>query len=880
MMKAPIPTTTMTASDTFLPKDEAAQSGWIRSIFPEGPIVTVLLLALIAVSSFSVQAGGWVNVIIPVGIIGLLAGVLGTILAKLRIADVWAHSLMILLGIGAVLGLLSLSADAIDGSRWQRVRVLGGYLMDWYLGRKSPNEDEELLISLLMGLIVWLVGYLSAWTLFRRGWLFAGVSLPGLLLLVNLGYAPDPQPWLVGVMAALAIPLCARFYLYQRQRVWNHVGMSSPVGLGGRFLILSTVISLLITGASWQTPEAWSQTAMQPLIRDISSVVTSTQNRAADWLDQTTGAERDVADAGSYTAFDDAFSVGGPLELSDQPEVLVQTNASNAPYLTAHHYDLYTGRGWASGIEDEFESVGPNGERYAPELMFREGQSVVLSPEVTGERIQNSSTVTPLSGRSGVVLSVDTYLNADIQTVVRMSWRQLDEEPFPITVEGLTQLPPDIQLMSSLLLQAELTGEPGAGGMIAADPDMQDRIDSEIEGLSRRLISVRWDADGSGAVQTLYVTGQLPVYDDVEAVFPRNPEDAGASGSYEVTGLTSIADEAMLASAGADYPGWVTDRYLPMGETVTPRTIELALEIAAEAGTPYEQAVAIESYLRTNITYDERVDAPPEGADIVDYVLFEDRRGYCEYYSSAMTIMMRALGVPARTVVGYYPGDYDDARDGFLYRQENAHAWTEVFFPGYGWIPFEPTANRPLEERDISMEAPTETVVATPEEEAAPTPTAAVEEGATPAIDERILENPGPPEMSPIEDDSGTPGWITPVVGGTVLLSVLGAGFWLIWNWRLRGLPPSSALFARLVRVGRLTGVNTTGTTTPREYASSFARSVPAAGQPVRRIVQVYELDQYGPEGADESRLERAQHAWRQIRSLIPRMLFRRRRKG
>lgn len=851
--------------------------GWLAAFFPEGLIVTLLLLAFIAVASFSVQVAGWANVIIPVGIIGVLAAVLGALLAKARITDVWAHAVMVILGAGTVLGFVTLNAEALEGSPWGRLKLLGTFVVDWYLGRKSPNEDEELLISILMGLIVWLIGYLSAWTLFRRGWLFTAVALPGLLMLVNLGYAPNPQPWLLGIMAAVGIPLCARFYLYQRQRVWDNVGMLAPVGLGGRFLILSTVLSLLITGASWQTPETWSQTAVQPLIKEIASTVTSAQNRAADWLEQAAEPDTDFADAGSYTAFGDAFSVGGPLELSDQPEVLVQANTTNAPYLTAHHYDLYTGRGWASGLEEEFESVGPDGERYAPELMFRAGQSVVLSPDVTGERIETLSTITPLSGRSGVVLSVDTYLTADIQTVVRMSWRQLQDEPFFITREGLTQLPPDIQLMSSLLLQAQLTGEPGERGPTAADPAMQDRIDTEVESLSRRLVSVRWVADENGAIQTLYISGQLPTYDDVEAVFPRNPEDAGVSGSYQVTGLTSIADEEMLAGAGSEYPEWVNDRYLPLGDTVTQRTIDLASQVAGEAGTPFEQAVAIEQYLRTSITYDERVDAPPDGADVVDYVLFEDSRGYCEHYSSAMTVMMRALGVPARTVVGYYPGDYDDAQGGFLYRQQNAHAWTEVFFPGYGWIAFEPTANRPLDERDVSMEAPVETAIPTPEEEVVPTPTVLVEEGATPAIDERVLENPGPPEMTPIEENGGAAGWIAPVVGSAVLLSVAGVGFWFAWNWRLRGLPPSAALFARLVRIGRLTGVNTTGTTTPREYASSFAQSVPAAGQPVRRIVQVYELDQYGPEGADETRLERAQHAWRQIRSLIPRMLFRRR---
>jgi hypothetical protein len=109
-------------------------------------------------------------------------------------------------------------------------------------------------------------------------------------------------------------------------------------------------------------------------------------------------------------------------------------------------------------------------------------------------------------------------------------------------------------------------------------------------------------------------------------------------------------------------------------------------------------------------------------------------------------------------------------------------------------------------------------------------------------------------------------------------LVVIAGGLWFAWNWKLRGLPPSAALFARLRRVGALGGIPSTNSTTPREYATSFTRSVPSAGPAARRIVQVYELDQYGPEQADEGRLAAAREAWRQVRSLIPRIVLRRRR--
>ncbi|HWV25516.1 MAG TPA: transglutaminase domain-containing protein [Thermomicrobiales bacterium] len=865
MMNQPI----AAPSSTLVNRD----SGWRDRWFPEGFLVPLLLLAYVAVASFSVQYADWPGIVIPIGAIGIGACAFGVLVAKAPISESLAHMGSFLAGIVTVFGMVLL-VDSGLGEGWRhRIRPMGSMLLDWYLGRNPTTEYRDLLVSMLMGFIVWLSGYLAAWTLYRRGWLMASLFLPGLFMLVNLGYAPRPYPWMLAIMVAIVIPMGARFHLYQRQQEWNRTGLKSPLALGMRVTVIATICGLLITTASWNAPESWSQASFQPLINAISDQVQMVRDRAESWMDQNGGPVRDLENAGSYTAFDDAFSVGGPLHLSDQEEVLVRADLADAPYLTAHRYDVYTGRGWASGADDEFERSGPDGKQYSPELLFRPGQSVVLSGEVTGARAETTIQVTPLVESPGVLFTVDTYQKASVPAVVRMSWRQLDDEPYPLSISTLTSLPPDIQMISSLLLRSDLSGTSAT----ASDPAMQAQIDDEVSSLHRRMIDVRWETDGAGQVTVLYVTGQLPVYDDVEAVFPRNPDDTSAGGSYSVTGLSSVATADELASAGTEYPSWVNDRYLQLGDTVTPRTIDLALQIAGDAGTPYEQAMLIRDWLRTNIVYDENVAAPPSGEDVVDYVLFENQRGYCEHYSSAMTVMMRALGVPARTVVGYYPGELDNTLGGYLYRQRNAHAWTEVFFPGYGWIPFEPTANRPLGEFDRTAESGIETPAPTEEVEAGTPEPQPTQDVATPAVEHPPLENPGPPAMIP-EEESGRPNWIVPAAIGLTSLAVAGGGLWLAWNWKLRGLSTSASLYRRLERAGRIGGVESTPSTTPREYAASFERSVPSVGPAARRIVQVYETDQFGPDGADEGRLASAREAWRQVRSLIPTILLRRRR--
>ncbi|MET0789017.1 MAG: DUF3488 and transglutaminase-like domain-containing protein [Cellulomonas sp.] len=116
----------------------------------------------------------------------------------------------------------------------------------------------------------------------------------------------------------------------------------------------------------------------------------------------------------------------------------------------------------------------------------------------------------------------------------------------------------------------------------------------------------------------------------------------------------------------------------------------LAQEITADATTPYEQAMALQTYFRatTNFTYDTRV-APSRSDDAVwDFV--QSKRGYCVQFSTSMAMMARALGIPARVGVGFLPGE-SDRNGSFIVTGHESHAWPELFFEGYGWVRFEPT---------------------------------------------------------------------------------------------------------------------------------------------------------------------------------------------
>jgi hypothetical protein len=166
---------------------------------------------------------------------------------------------------------------------------------------------------------------------------------------------------------------------------------------------------------------------------------------------------------------------------------------------------------------------------------------------------------------------------------------------------------------------------------------------------------------------------------------------------YRMTATVSLATPAELAEAGENYETWVKDYYLQLPPDLPARVRQLAEKVTEGAKTPYEKALAIKDYLR-NFKYSLTVKPPPSGTDGVDWFLFHERQGFCTNYASAMTVMLRSVGVPARLAIGYLPGELDKTSGTFIIRAKDYHTWPEVYFPKYGWIAFEATPSAGFEE--------------------------------------------------------------------------------------------------------------------------------------------------------------------------------------
>jgi transglutaminase-like putative cysteine protease len=178
--------------------------------------------------------------------------------------------------------------------------------------------------------------------------------------------------------------------------------------------------------------------------------------------------------------------------------------------------------------------------------------------------------------------------------------------------------------------------------------------------------------------------GSLLVYDSPGASF----------SEYTVRSYVPRPTAEQLNAAGTDYPPEIKAAYLQLPAELPQRVRNLAARLAATASTPYQTALAIQDYLRLTYTYDLKVKPPPPGRDVVDYFLYESRAGFCSYYATAMAVMLRTQGIPARVASGFANGEYDYDKDAYAVTVGDAHAWVEVYFSGLGWVEFEPTVSQ------------------------------------------------------------------------------------------------------------------------------------------------------------------------------------------
>lgn len=192
----------------------------------------------------------------------------------------------------------------------------------------------------------------------------------------------------------------------------------------------------------------------------------------------------------------------------------------------------------------------------------------------------------------------------------------------------------------------------------------------------------------AGTAQSLEGSYRSVGVDDGGAVFNLDLE-------HPVSRYQAISDIAQpsapeLRRTGTVYPTYLDPVYTRLPSSLDPRIPQLARQITASANNSYDKALALETYLRSNYQYTLQLSRTVPHDPLANF-LFERRQGHCEYFASSMAVMLRSLGIPARLVNGFRTGEFNDLTSQYVVRASNAHAWVEVFFPGRGWIAFDPT---------------------------------------------------------------------------------------------------------------------------------------------------------------------------------------------
>jgi transglutaminase-like putative cysteine protease len=430
-------------------------------------------------------------------------------------------------------------------------------------------------------------------------------------------------------------------------------------------------------------------------------------------------------------------------------------------------------------------------------------------------------------------------------------------------------------------------------------------------------------------ISTLYsISEPLWVDRSTQAFMTINPDGSVNYGSmmgkgfvhpgeqYTIRSAIDALTETDLQAAGSDYPEWVLDGYLQVADEITPRTKELANEITAGLSNPYDIVKAVTEYLRYNIEYNQAISQPPPNQERIDWFLFDYRKGFCNYYASAEVILLRSLGIPARMAVGFAQGQREippiqvhppgggsvvvpqeqiNESSTYVVRQKDAHAWPEVYFPGLGWVIFEPTVSQP------PLFRPSGETISSPDQNQTAT-------GNNNNQNQQEQNNPDQSRPGDIKTDfnTGSNFWtFVNILKLIILVFALGLLVLVIWqvhrgfkvrpflerisieipealekNLRRIGIRPPDFLvnwiyYLKLPALSRSyleinhalkrIGRNPSIQDTPTERTDSLIQAIPDASTPAMRLLFEYQTSVYSP---DQANLEIARKAGAEIRNL------------
>lgn len=799
----------------------------------------ILLLLSVVLAAWSVGSALW----LPGGFYGVvLCGVvLGLLFAKRRF-----NGWLLLMGgflVGLALSFYQLTGLAEGVTRLDRLaEVCTRLFICWQALVGGGTSTDILPFSFFLLFISWSLGFVSSWFLFRKHNIWGALFPGGIAVAASLTSLTSSEQMVhLYLYLAVGFLLAARLFNLERQHEWNLRGIQryprgSKLGLHDAFLLAVAVV--VVTSLLPVQPGRYA-----PMAAAFDRVSYPMRVLEEEFARLVGGLPIKEPYMGHFFGPTQAF--GGATISEEAPVLMVE--APFPVYLRARSYDVYAHQGWSTsdtrlvspewtpehGIEAEFQKLQEVEVSVTSLFWLRAGDPVYV-------------------GGDPIDMSIDYQLEVSQPARYRIAVVGSGLDPAVET----ENLPPDLQNTVGQLRELS-----DASGETLTEAEILSALPGDMQ-------VVAWEYGGEG-VGWVIVERRLSIPLDTVSVRTADPFAAG--GSYRATVYVSTATEPDLRAAGTGYPGWVLDRYLQLPDTMPSRVVELAQALTRDAETPYEKAVAIRDYLRT-LDYSLDIEAPSDGVDGVDYFLFELDKGYCQYFASAMAVLLRACGVPCRMAVGYGPGEVADVSlphdiadlpwpDGIaghvpselqhgqkVLTVANRHSWCEVFFPGYGWILFEPTPSYPV----VTLISPTTLLPGDVEEGI----------GALPGAGEDTGAFPGEADDS----EAMTSRYVWPL-GMLAGLAVLGAIVWLLWRRLLGQVAEPRVAYSRICHLAALSRLAPQASFTPHEYGRRLRAAMPDVSADLDTVVDTYVRACYGRCNLTRGDLSRVAEAWPQVRN-------------
>ena len=783
--------------------------GWVSLLFLAANLCVVVL---------SVERADWAP---TPSLVGVLLTAMLTAFVFHRLPIWWWLAILPGIAIGALTIVWQMTTYSFDGEQLGTAAALWERLTLWgEAAQEGSINIDEVPFSFGMVTASWLTGYLGGWLFLRHRNFWGVFVLGGLGLLSNLTFLPPNTNVHLAMYLFTALLLVARVQAVRRQGEWDRRGVHYDEGLrsltlGDSFFIAIAILAiafLLPIWGSWKPVTNAYESMRHPLLGfedDFNRLFAGLPARRAI----------------GFRVWDDVMAFQGTINPAKTTVLHVD---SPAPlYWKARTYSTYTSKGWLSE-ESEYVPLGElPGVDTMPDAAERVEVKYKAMPLYTSEVLFTG----------GRIVGVDRDAEVEVAVV-----------PDPST--------------SGILV----SGVPNEGvrSLLESVQRKQEFSDTTVRNRMRGLPL-------PSSVQITDVENAPPSPPDILSVRARG----GVFPAYEpyiVTTSVSSAEPEDLRAAGQEYPLHILTRYTQVTKDLPERVEELAESLTAGAETPYDKALAVEAYLKT-LPYNLEMDPPPFDADGVDHFLFEQGQGYSEYFASAMTVMLRTVGVPARMAAGYTTGDPLGDAPSYNVKDSHSHGWMEVYFPGYGWIPFEPTPGADLPvvmaPGGVGAEGLDDSFLGGLDFE---------------CLDEFDLECGMPLEPLPGEGTGGVgfgaegalPPWAWVIVA---LGAAATTGLALRWAHRrylaVTGEPETA--YRRLRDLAAFGGMSAASSRTPYQFGEQLGRRLPAYSESVSVIVNSYVRTRYGAKAHTYDESGVLADAWTAVRYPLLRLSLLRR---